>query len=136
MGNTAIAYGTTEQAIGAAKVFTDKDVKKAGKVSIKGGLLEGEALDANSAQALADVPDRDTLNAQLLNFSRSSVKQDPDYDDRWILETTEAEAYPEVLCWTTQGFNNRMAQEHGCPELWCWERPQPDVILFRMQYAV
>ena len=65
-GMTAIAFGSTEATIGAAKVLTDKDVKKAGKVQVKAGVLEGAVLDAAEAQALADVPDRDTLNAQLL----------------------------------------------------------------------
>jgi large subunit ribosomal protein L10 len=65
-GNTGIAYGDAEAAIDAAKIFADKDVKKAGKVAFKGGVLEGNALDANSAKALADLPDRDTLHAQLL----------------------------------------------------------------------
>lgn len=65
-GNTGIAYGDAEAAIDAAKVFSDKDLKKAGKVVVKGGMLEGNALDAASAKALADLPDRDTLHAQLL----------------------------------------------------------------------
>ena len=65
-GNTAIAWGSTEETIGAAKVFADKEVKKAGKVEIRAGLLEGEGLDATSAKQLADIPDRDTINAQLL----------------------------------------------------------------------
>jgi large subunit ribosomal protein L10 len=65
-GNTAIAYGSPEGAIGAAKVLTDPETKKLGKVKITGGMLEGDALDAASATALASVPDRDTLNAQLL----------------------------------------------------------------------
>lgn len=65
-GNMGIAYGSPEAAIGAAKVFTEKDIKKIGKVKITGGMLEGVPLDAASATALADVPDRDTLNAQLL----------------------------------------------------------------------
>jgi len=65
-GNTAIAYGDTEAAISAAKVLTDREVKKLGKVTIKGGVLEGLALDAAAANALADLPDRNTLNAMLL----------------------------------------------------------------------
>ena len=65
-GNTGIAYGDAEAAIDAAKIFADKDVKKAGKVAFKGGVLEGNTLDANSAKALAELPDRDTLHAQLL----------------------------------------------------------------------
>ena len=65
-GMTAIAFGSTEATIGAAKVLTEKDVKKAGKVKVRAGLLEGAVLDAQEALALADVPDRDTLNAQIL----------------------------------------------------------------------
>lgn len=67
LGNTAIAYGDAESAIGAAKVFGAKEIKKAGKVTIKAGLLDGEVLDASSAAQLADIPDRDTLRAQLLS---------------------------------------------------------------------
>ena len=65
-GNTGIAYGDAEAAIDAAKVFADKEIKKQGKVVVKGGMLEGNALDAASASAPADLPDRDTLHAQLL----------------------------------------------------------------------
>jgi hypothetical protein len=77
-----------------------------------------------------------TLNDSVLNFSHASVEEDPVHVDRWMLVTSDAAAYPEVLCWTTQGFNNRMAEEHGCPDLWRWERPQPDLIHFRMNYGV
>jgi cell division protein FtsB len=77
-----------------------------------------------------------TLNDSVLNFSRGGVQADPDHDDRWMLVTSDARDYPEVLCWTTLGFDNRMAQEHGCPGLWRWERPRPDLIYFRMNYAV
>ena len=66
VGNTAIAFGNAEAAIHAAKVFTDKEVKKEGKVQVKGGLLEGAVLSAPDAAALAGIPDRQTLNAQLL----------------------------------------------------------------------
>lgn len=65
-GNTAIAYGRAEHAILAAKAFTTPEVKKIGKVSLKGGLLEGRVLGAADAAALADIPDRRTLHAQLL----------------------------------------------------------------------
>jgi len=58
LGNTAIAYGDAEAAIHAAKVFTEKDVKKAGKVQVKAGVLDGDVLDASSATQLADVSGR------------------------------------------------------------------------------
>ncbi|MCP3919157.1 MAG: 50S ribosomal protein L10 [bacterium] len=64
-GNTAIAYGDTESAISAAKVLTDTQIKKAG-VKVKAGLLDGEVLGPADAVKLADIPDRDTLRAQLL----------------------------------------------------------------------
>ena len=65
-GNTGVAYGDAEAAVDAAKIFNDKEVRKAGKVAFKGALLEGNALDAKSAKDLADLPDRDTLHAMLL----------------------------------------------------------------------
>ncbi len=65
-GNVAIAYGDAEQAIGAAKALTAPELKKSGKVAIRAGMLAGSVLTASDAAALADVPDRDTLNAQLL----------------------------------------------------------------------
>jgi large subunit ribosomal protein L10 len=65
VGNTAIAYGKAEAAVHAAKMFTTADVKKAGKVKIRAGVLEGRLLDANDAAALADVPDRKTLEGMI-----------------------------------------------------------------------
>ena len=66
LGNTAIAYGDGESAIHAAKVLTEKEVKKAGKVKVRAGLLEGSVLGAPDANALADIPDRDTMRAMML----------------------------------------------------------------------
>ncbi len=65
-GNTAIAYGTSEAAVHAAKVLTSADVRKAGKVKVRAGVLEGTLLTAADAAAMADVPDRDTLNSRIL----------------------------------------------------------------------
>lgn len=67
-GNTAIAYGDAEAAIHASKLFQAADVKKAGKVQIRGGVLEGNLLNAKDAIALADVPDRKTLNGKLVSL--------------------------------------------------------------------
>ena len=74
-GNTGIAYGDAEAAIDAAKIFADKDVKKAGKVAFKGGVLEGNALDANSAKALADLPDSRAKEA-LHTVARATVHRE------------------------------------------------------------
>ncbi|MBL8857854.1 MAG: 50S ribosomal protein L10 [Planctomycetes bacterium] len=65
-GNTAIAYGKAEAVVHAAKAFTTAEVKKIGKVKIRAGVLEGRLLDANDAAALADVPDRKTLEAKIV----------------------------------------------------------------------
>ena len=65
-GSTAIAWGSAEGAIHAAKVLTEPAIKKTGKVELRAGVLEGKVLGAADAVALASVPDRNTLNAQVL----------------------------------------------------------------------
>ncbi|MDG1500790.1 MAG: 50S ribosomal protein L10 [Planctomycetota bacterium] len=66
-GNVAIAWGNAEAAIGAAKIVSEaKTLRKEGKIGVRGGVLEGNVLDANDAAALANVPDRMTLQAMLL----------------------------------------------------------------------
>jgi len=77
-----------------------------------------------------------SISQSILNFVRTEVKPDPEHPDRWMQELHTTAAYPEVLCWTTQGFCNRMAEEHHAPELWRWERPRPELVLFRMNYAL
>lgn len=73
-GNTAIAFGKAEAAIHASKIFQGADVKKAGKVQIRAAVLEGKLLGASDAVALADVPDRNTLNAKLLGCLTASAR--------------------------------------------------------------
>lgn len=65
-GNTAVAFGDAEAVIGAAKVLTEKEIKKTNLVSVKAGVMEGQALSSAEAAQLADLPDRDTVNAMLL----------------------------------------------------------------------
>lgn len=77
-----------------------------------------------------------TISSSILNFARSSVREDPEHAHRWVIEHAEAADYPEILCWTTQGFCNRMAAEHSASDLWRWERPQPDLVEFRMNHDV
>ena len=52
-GNTALAYGDAEQAILAAKVLAAPELKKAGKVKFKAGLLDGEVLEGPGAEDTA-----------------------------------------------------------------------------------
>jgi hypothetical protein len=73
-----------------------------------------------------------TLSSAILNFARWVSKPDPDHDDRYVIEVSEASDYPDVLCWTTDGFINQMATRHGEPYLWNWERERHDFIVFRM----
>lgn len=77
-----------------------------------------------------------SLHGTLLNFSRVGVKVDPERNDRYVIEHSEATGYPEVLCWTTQGFFNRMAVEHGAEDLWYWQRPSPDLVRYRMNRSI
>jgi hypothetical protein len=77
-----------------------------------------------------------SLQGSILNFTRQTPQVDPEHSDRYLLEFSEAIAYPEVLCWTTEGFINRMAAQHDSPDLWRWERPRPDVILYRMRRSL
>ncbi len=77
-----------------------------------------------------------TISGAILNFTTPVVIPDPDNTLRWIIEHADAADYPEPLCWTAQGFNNRMAEVHGVPDLWYWERPRPDVVRFRMNREV
>src|ERR1044071_9282260 len=65
-GNTGIAYGKSEAAIHAAKLLTTAELKKAGKVKIRVGMLDGAVLDAKDAESLSKGPDRATLQAKLL----------------------------------------------------------------------
>jgi large subunit ribosomal protein L10 len=65
-GNTALAWGSAEAAIHAAKIATDPESKKTGKVKIRAGVLDGQLLSDRDAAALANVPDRNTLNARIL----------------------------------------------------------------------
>jgi large subunit ribosomal protein L10 len=66
IGNTAVAYGSAEETIAAAKILSSPAVKKAGKVKFKAGMLESRVLDGKDALQLAQIPDSDTLRAQLL----------------------------------------------------------------------
>lgn len=74
-----------------------------------------------------------TISASILNFTESSVIPDPDRPLRWIIQNDATHPYPEVLCWTAQGFSNRMAEEHGAGrQLWSWKRRSPTLVQFHM----
>jgi large subunit ribosomal protein L10 len=65
-GNVGVAMGSTEGTVHAAKVLTSPEARKAGKIKLLGALFDGAQLPATDAVALAGVPDKRTLRAQLL----------------------------------------------------------------------
>ncbi len=65
-GSVAFVWGGPEDAINAAKVISGSEAKKKGKLDFKGGLLEGNLLRADEASALAGLPGRRELRANLL----------------------------------------------------------------------
>jgi hypothetical protein len=73
-----------------------------------------------------------TISASILNFAHWESKPDPDAEHRYVIEVSDAAAFPDELGWTSEGFVNRMARQHGDPDLWRWERARPDLVLFRM----
>jgi large subunit ribosomal protein L10 len=71
-GNVACAWGSSEDTIKIAKVVKKavktRDPKKTGKLAFRGGFFEGNALDAQSAEALAELPGKDELRAMFLGL--------------------------------------------------------------------
>jgi hypothetical protein len=73
-----------------------------------------------------------TISSSILNFGRWTVKPDPQNPKRWIMEVTQAKEFPDVLVWASSGFSNGLARVHNSADLWTWERPEADRIVFRM----
>lgn len=65
VGPTALAL-VRGDAAAAAKVLSDKARELRGPLAFKGGLLSGSLLDADQVEAIAKLPTRDVLNAQLV----------------------------------------------------------------------
>jgi hypothetical protein len=73
-----------------------------------------------------------TFASSMHNHSRWEVKVDPEHNDRWMIEVTEASAFPDAFIRGNEGFINRMSAEAGLKDLWRGERPRGDVIRYRM----
>jgi len=73
-GNIAIAWGTVEGTIHAAKVVHGSDLRKDGKLAVRAGVLEGSVLSEADAKGLADVPDQDTLRAMLVGLLQAPAR--------------------------------------------------------------
>ena len=68
VGNIACAWGSPEAAINAAKVLHKSPARKEGKVTFRGGLFEGELLDAKEATGLAALPGKDELRGMMVGL--------------------------------------------------------------------
>ena len=66
VGNMGACWGEAEDAIHAAKVLHSSPERKAGKVTLRGGIFEGNLLDQDAAVSLASLPSREELRAKVL----------------------------------------------------------------------
>jgi large subunit ribosomal protein L10 len=67
-----LIYGFSEDAVAAAKVIADF-AKTNDKLVIKAGAYAGKALDANAVKALAAIPSKEVLLAQICGLLQSPV---------------------------------------------------------------
>jgi hypothetical protein len=94
-----------------------------------------QVASANDARSRFESFGRDlrvltTLSGSIYNFSCWTAKPDDTRVGHYRIEVSEAASFPEIACWRSDGFLNEMADCHGHPELWRWERPTPELILF------
>jgi large subunit ribosomal protein L10 len=69
-----LIYGFSEDAVAAAKVISDF-AKTNDKLVIKGGAYAGKVLDANGVKALASIPSREVLIAQVAGLLKSPIQR-------------------------------------------------------------
>jgi len=69
-----LIYGFSEDAVAAAKVMADF-AKGNDKLVVKGGAYAGKALSADGVKALAAIPSKEVLLAQLLGLMQSPVSR-------------------------------------------------------------
>jgi large subunit ribosomal protein L10 len=69
-----LIYGFSEDAVAAAKVVSDF-AKGNDKLIIKGGAYAGKALDAEGVKALASIPSREVLIAQVAGLLKSPIQR-------------------------------------------------------------
>ena len=65
-GTTAVAFSNKDE-VGAAKVIMDT-IKETKKMEIKFGILNGTVVDSKAVEALAKLPSKEVLIAQLLGM--------------------------------------------------------------------
>lgn len=69
-----LIYGFSEDAVAAAKVVADF-AKGNDKLIVKAGAYAGKALDAKGVKALAAIPSKEVLLAQLLGLMQSPISR-------------------------------------------------------------
>jgi large subunit ribosomal protein L10 len=69
-----LIYGFSEDAVAAAKVIADF-AKTNDKLVVKAGAYAGKPLDANGVKALAAIPSKEVLLAQLLGLMQSPISR-------------------------------------------------------------
>lgn len=69
-----LIYGFSEDAVAAAKVINDF-AKTNDKLIVKGGAYAGKALDAAGITALASIPSREVLLAQVAGLLKSPIQR-------------------------------------------------------------
>jgi len=69
-----LIYGFSEDPVAAAKVISDF-AKGNDKLVVKGGAYAGKALDANGVKALASIPSREVLIAQVAGLLKSPIQR-------------------------------------------------------------
>ncbi len=69
-----LIYGFSEDAVAAAKVIADF-AKTNDKLIVKGGAYAGKSLDAAGVKALAAIPSKEVLLAQLLGLMQSPISR-------------------------------------------------------------
>ena len=69
-----LIYGFSEDAVAAAKVMADF-AKGNDKLIVKAGATAGKALDANGVKALASIPSREVLLAQIAGLLKSPIQR-------------------------------------------------------------
>jgi large subunit ribosomal protein L10 len=69
-----LIYGFSEDAVAAAKVIADF-AKGNDKLVVKGGAYAGKVLDANGVKALAAIPSREVLIAQVAGLLKSPIQR-------------------------------------------------------------
>jgi len=69
-----LIYGFSKDAVAAAKVISDF-ARGNDKLVVKGGVYAGKALDAQGVKALAAIPSREVLIAQIAGMLRSPIQR-------------------------------------------------------------